>query len=330
MSPAMLAIETHGLKKTFPPPLRLPGVRARGRAAVTAVDGVDLALARGELLTLLGPNGAGKTTLIKLLATLIVPTAGEARVMGHTLRETHAIKAAVGLVVADERSFYWRLTARQNLRFFAALHDLSGRDAERRIDEVLAQVGLQAVADDRFQAYSTGMRQRLAIARGLLHRPQLLFMDEPTRSLDPHATRELHELVRALVAAGTSVLLTTHDLAEAEALSERVAVMHRGRIRASAPPAELRRRLRPGEHVTLVVDRLPEPARAALAGVAGALAVEPEGPDRLALAFHTNGAPDVLTRAIDVLRAHGVSILRVQSAVATLEEVFEHFTGDEE
>src|SRR5512143_3613717 len=131
----MLAIETHALRKVFPPPLRLPGLPARGRAAVTAVDGVHLAVEQGELLTLLGPNGAGKTTLIKLLSTLIVPTAGTARVMGHDLRDAQAIKSAAGLVVADERSFYWRLSARQNLRFFAALHAMGGAAAERRIDE---------------------------------------------------------------------------------------------------------------------------------------------------------------------------------------------------
>jgi ABC-2 type transport system ATP-binding protein len=322
----MLAIETHDLRKTFPPPLRLPLVAQRGRAAVTAVDGVDLTLESGTLLTLLGPNGAGKTTLIKLLSTLIVPTAGTARVLGHDLRDTQAIKAAVGLVVADERSFHWRLSARQNLRFFAALHDLDGAAAERRIDEALGQVGLGDVADDRFQTYSTGMRQRLAIARGLLHRPRLLFLDEPTRSLDPRGTRELHTLVRALVAGGTSVLLTTHDLVEAEVLSERVAVMHRGRIRVSAPPGELRRRLRPGERYTLSVDALPAEARARLAALVGALRVEPDGPQRLTLTFETDGAAGTFTAVVDVLRAHGVQLLGAHNELPTLEEVFEHFT----
>jgi ABC-2 type transport system ATP-binding protein len=154
------------------------------REEVTAVQDADIAVEQGELFGLLGPNGAGKTTLIKLLSTLIVPTAGTAKVNGHDLREQPKIKASIGLVTGDERSFYWRLTGRQNLEFFAGLNGFSADKAARRIDEVLEMIDLTDRAEERFQTYSTGMKQRLSLARGLLHDPPILFMDEPTKSLD--------------------------------------------------------------------------------------------------------------------------------------------------
>ncbi|GAI31199.1 unnamed protein product, partial [marine sediment metagenome] len=137
----------------------------------------------------------GKTTLIKVLCTLILPTAGHARVNGYDLQQERAIRASVGLVAGDERSFYWRLTGRDNLVFFGRLHGLGRWRAAERAEELMAQVGLAEVADRWFQTYSTGMRQRLAIARGILHAPAILFMDEPTLSLDPNATRRIHALI---------------------------------------------------------------------------------------------------------------------------------------
>ncbi len=278
MLPAMCswAIEARTLRKVFHPPrsLRRPFVRPE---PVTAVAGVDLQVGRGELFGLLGPNGAGKTTLIKMLCTLILPTAGHARVMGHDLNDEGAIKQSVGLVVSDERSFYWRLTARKNLIFFAAMVGLHGRAAHQRVEEVLQAVELTEAAGRRFSAFSTGMRQRLAIARGLLHRPQLLFLDEPTRSLDPLAAGRLHNLVRGLVDEGVTVLLTTHNLSEAEALCGRVAVMHRGRLLACAPPDQLQQALRPGERYRLQLDRWSEQVAAGLTPAVTHLATEPAG-----------------------------------------------------
>ena len=237
------AIETENLTKVFRPgrslrrPLRKP-------APVVAVSSVNLRVEQGELFGLLGPNGAGKTTLIKILCTLIVPSSGRASVMGFDLKREDAIKRAVGLVVSDERSFYWRLSARRNLFFFSAMMGLRGREASQRVDQVLEEVELSDVADRPFSDFSTGMRQRLAIARGLLHRPQLLFMDEPTRSLDPMATVRLHRLVKRLALEKVTILLTTHNLLEAESLCDKVALMYRGQIRACSAPADLRRNLR--------------------------------------------------------------------------------------
>ena len=192
-----IAVEINRLTKHFDKPQGWR--RLANFKPVTAVQEVSLTIPRQELFGLLGPNGAGKTTLVKMLCTLILPSRGEATVAGYSLEQDAAIRAAVGLVVADERSFYWRLTGRRNLMFFAAMHRLFGREAQRRVEQVLADVDLLDRAGDRFSNYSTGMRQRLAIARSLLHQPEILFLDEPSRSLDPTATQHLHTLIQRLL-----------------------------------------------------------------------------------------------------------------------------------
>lgn len=324
------AIETDNLRKVFrsAPDLSRPFRRPK---SVTAVAGVDLQVHRGESFGLLGPNGAGKTTLIKMLCTLIVPTAGRARVVGYDLSQEAAIKGSVGLVVSDERSFYWRLSARRNLSFFAAMAGLSRAETRRRVDQVLSAVDLSDLAGRRFGEMSTGMRQRLAIARGLLHRPQLLFMDEPTRSLDPLATARLHELIRRLVKdEGMTVLLTTHNLGEAESLCGRVALMHRGQVRACAAPDRLRRELWPGDRYRLQVDRAPAAAGVHLEVLASELEVQPAGDGTTELHFRVDGDSGTLTAVLDALRAADIAILSVHKEMPTLEEVFAHYAEPEE
>jgi ABC-2 type transport system ATP-binding protein len=221
---------------------------------VCALLDVDLAVRRGEILGLLGTNGAGKTTLLKILATLILPTAGRITIEGVDLiREPHRAIRLLSLVTADERSFYWRLTGRQNLEFFAAFHSLSRSAAHHRIEALREQLGLEAL-DRQFGVYSTGMRHRLAIARGLLREPQVLLLDEPTRSLDPVAAKGLHRLIRDTLVSqlGCTVVLATHNLQEAEELCDRAAFLHEGRLLSSVNVEELRQR--PDIHGTALVD----------------------------------------------------------------------------
>jgi ABC-2 type transport system ATP-binding protein len=211
-----------------------------GRRTVTALDGLDLEVGRGRVFCLLGPNGAGKTTLIKILATLVLPDGGRASVDGRDVaREPGPAKAAVGYAVADERSFYWRLTGRQNLEFFGALYGLRGTARDRRIDELLRLAGLEAAAALRFNAYSTGMRQMLAFARALLADAAILLVDEPTRSLDPQAADRIRTFLRGELAGrqGKTILWATHDLGEAADYADDIAVIHRGRIRLRGPAA---------------------------------------------------------------------------------------------
>jgi ABC-2 type transport system ATP-binding protein len=212
------------------------------RRTVTALDGLDLRVEPGRVFCLLGPNGAGKTTLIKVLATLVLPDGGRAEVDGHDVAgDPGPAKAAIGYAVGEERSFYWRLTGRQNLEFFGALYGLRGRARDRRVADVLRLVGLEASADLRFNAYSTGMRQMLAFARALLAEGPVLLVDEPTRSLDPRAADRIRSFLRDELAGrqGKTVLWATHDLAEAADRADDIAVISRGRIRLHGPAATL-------------------------------------------------------------------------------------------
>jgi len=326
-------IETRGLIKHFP---RSSGWRDlarlvpqwRDREVITALDGVDLAVRRGEVFGLIGPNGAGKTTLIKILCSLILPTAGQAWVNGYELSQEWAIKASVGLVTGDERSFYWRLSGRDNLIFFGRMHGLGRRKAAERAEELLVQLGLAEVAGRPFQAYSTGMRQRLAIARGMLHAPSILFMDEPTRSLDPNATRRMHDLIREELVGrqGMTVFLATHQLDEATTLCDRVVILDRGRVCACGTPPELQGMLRRGQRYEIVVRGLAQPERV-LKALLSDFGVAIRGGDDAHLTFTALDHSEMLQQVLmDVWRAGG-NIQAVHSEPISLEEVFALVTG---
>ncbi|MCU7822121.1 ABC transporter ATP-binding protein [Kitasatospora sp. DSM 101779] len=215
-------METDRLGRTF--------TARRGRR-VTALEGVTLTVGRGEVLGLLGPNGAGKTTLSRILTTLLLPTSGTARVAGHdVVRRPREVRRRIGLVLGGDRGLYGRLTARQNLSYWAALQGLDARTAARRTDGLLERLGLAARAGDRVETFSRGMVQRVHLARALLGDPEVLIMDEPTNGMDPHSAAGFRTLVRELRDAGTTVLLTTHDMHEAQALCSHLALIDHGTI----------------------------------------------------------------------------------------------------
>lgn len=214
---------------------------------VEAVKDVNIQIKGGELFALVGPNGAGKTTFLKILCTLILPTAGTAYINGRSIvKESKTVKKSIGLVTGEERSFYWRLTGRQNLGFFAALHDLSSQKAREKINELLSLLEIEEEADRIFKTYSTGIKQRMGIARGLLNDPQLLLIDDLTRSLDPNAARNLRIFIREKLVneQKKTVLFTTHQLQEAEDFSDRIAIMDKGEIKACGTLTELKEKLR--------------------------------------------------------------------------------------
>jgi ABC-2 type transport system ATP-binding protein len=209
----------------------------------TSLNSVNLKVKEGEVFGLIGPNGAGKTTLIKILCTLITPTSGWAYVNGHdVVDESSEVRRSIGFVTTDERSFYWRLTGRQNLEFFAALHNFSTQKARDRVNELLATMNLSDKADELFMGYSAGMKQRMAIARGLLNEPSVLFMDEPTRSLDPGAARNLRDLIKNYIVneQGKTVFLSSHNLEEVEQLCHRIAIFDRGEVKVAGAVDELK------------------------------------------------------------------------------------------
>lgn len=199
---------------------------------IRVLDGVDLNVRRGEVFALLGPNGAGKTTLLKVLATLLRPDAGSVRIAGFdVVAEEKQVREKIGWVYSDERSFYWRLSGRENLRFFGRLWDLTGKALDGRIGDLSNLLGMEDFLDQRFDVYSTGMRQRLAVARGLLGGAEVLLLDEPTRGLDPEAARFLLQSLRSLTErAGATVLIVTHRIDEVKSVSDRIGVLRRGRI----------------------------------------------------------------------------------------------------
>jgi len=259
---ADLAVVVENLGKTFPVEKRWRDLVLRPfhHDTLIALEQVSLAVPTGELLVLLGPNGAGKSTLIKVLATLLRPSTGRATVLGHDVVAAEGqVRACLGYITSEERSFYWRLTGRDNLRFFAVLQNLPAGAQERRIGELLDLVGLAEAADRRFMEYSTGMKCRLAIARGLLTNPPLLLMDESTRSLDPHSAAHLRSFVRNSMVkqGGRTVIYATHNLYEAEEIADRVAILHLGRLRLYDTLEAARNRCWGTRPYTLTLDRLP-------------------------------------------------------------------------
>ncbi|HAA89407.1 MAG TPA: multidrug ABC transporter ATP-binding protein [Peptococcaceae bacterium] len=210
---------------------------------ITAVNGVSFSVEEGEIFGLLGPNGAGKTTLIRMLTTLTRPTAGELFVAGYSVRKHQVeVKKRIG-VVPQQNNLERELTGRQNLLLHALLHKVDRAERNQRINELLEYVGLQDRADDRVQNYSGGMARRLLIARALVHRPSILFLDEPTIGLDPQTRRKIWDLIQIMNRDGVTVLLTTHYIEEAESLCHRVGIIDYGRLIALGTPSELKERL---------------------------------------------------------------------------------------
>lgn len=255
--------------------------------ARTAIEDVTLDVAAGEIFGLLGPNGAGKTTTIRMLAGMIAPTEGEGQVAGISLEgDTHELRKRIGLLT-ESPGLYERLTAGRNLDFFGQLHGLTRTERAERVERFLRAVGLWERRKDRAGGFSKGMKQRLAIARALLHEPPVLFLDEPTSGLDPEAARAVREVIGNLKQAGRAIILSTHNLDEADRLCDRIAVV-RGRLLTVDTPDQLRRRLF-GRQITI---RLVEPLAGApellgpLPGVRGVssegsvITLDVEDPDR--------------------------------------------------
>ncbi len=320
------AIRVSKLSKRFTGPRPL-GEALRApfrRRKVTALDDVDLVAHWGEVLALVGPNGAGKTTLLKVLCTLVLPDSGVVEVAGHDVaRAPNAAKKSVGLVLADERSFYWRLTGRHNLEFFAALQGMPGREARRRISELLEKVDLAKAADVPFREYSLGMKQKLALCRGLLHRPRVLLLDEPTRGIDLATLRTLRAVLRDHVAAGGGALLASHDLAEIEALDCRVALLRTGRVTGQGSIPELKRGLKVAEIVEISVEGDPQPWLARLTGDTRVTTASIDG-ERLVVTL----APDAVVGDVVVaLHAAGARVSHVRPRGAGLEAVIDAAGG---
>ena len=304
----MSAISIRNLSKTYPVPFRRLRAffRRPVKDPVEALRDVSFEVETGEIFGLIGRNGAGKTTLTKIVATLVQPTTGSVSVRGHdSVDHDELVRREIGLATAEERSFYWRLTAEQNLMFFARLHGLSDRFAKQRMKELFAKLELEEFRRRRFGELSTGNKQRLAVARAMLASPPVLLLDEPTRSLDPLAAARMREMIRSLAEQDPPVttLLTSHNLAEVETLCARVAIISRGSIRALDTPKNLRARTSGTEtaHITIA------------------------GGEKISLTRQTND--NHLDEKIRDLHERGARIIDIETERPTLLDVLEKYEG---
>jgi daunorubicin/doxorubicin transport system ATP-binding protein len=306
-----LAIETEGLVKVF--------------GATRAVDGVDLAVPPGTVQGVLGPNGAGKTTAIRMLATLLVPDGGRARVLGHDIvTEADAVRAAVSLT-GQFASVDEELTGRENLILVCRLLGMGHRPAGERADELLEAFGLADAAERLVSTYSGGMKRRLDIAASIAVTPDLLFLDEPTTGLDPRSRNQVWDIVRVLVAAGTTVLLTTQYLDEADQLADRIAIIDHGRIIAEGTPGQLKASVGSGAFRVRLHDAAARPTAARMLAATLGVAVETNG-DPVALTAH-GAEPARITRALDDLAGAGILVEEFSLGQPSLDEVFLALTG---
>jgi len=300
-----------------------------------ALDKVNIKIRPGELFGLLGPNGSGKTTTIKCLSTILIPDEGTAIVNGFDIqKETSMVRASLGMVVGGERTLYWKLTARDNLMYFASLYKMHRRHAKKRIEELLETMQLSDRADERLEDYSTGMRQKVAIARALLHDPPILLLDEPTLGLDPNFARQIRNQIRELSEKqGKTVLLTTHYMDEADQLCDRVAFINNGKIVAVDTPNRLKAMVKEKELVEVTVYSPPAGIEKHIRSLLPDAEVvklipgdEDEGnPSRIKIIGGT--AEEHVGTIIDALRQKNIRIGSLNVGVPTLEDVFIKLTG---
>ena len=315
----MDVIEAVDLHRTY---RTATGVFRRRAVEVAAVRGVSFSVGRGELFGLLGPNGAGKTTTIKMLITLLLPTSGSARVLGYdVVRDAREVRKRIGFVFGGDRGLYERLSALDNLRYFAELYGVPPREQRSRIGELLALVGLTGRENEKVEGYSRGMRQRLHIARGLLHDPSVLFLDEPTIGVDPVGARDLRATIASLVKAGKTILLTTHYMFEADALCDRIAVINKGQIIAEGTPADLKGIVADRTVIEIEAFGASEEAIGRLRRIPGVSSLSVEERDQAQLVLVQSARGHELSREL-VAHLDGARVGRVVVREPTLEDAY--------
>lgn len=291
------------------------------------MDDVSFEIGPGELFGLLGPNGAGKTTTVKMLTTLLIPTSGTARVMGtDVVKQSRKVQQQIGFIFGGERGLYWRLSGLDNLRYFATLYSVDPEISKKRIPYLLELVGLADRQKERVEGYSRGMKQRLHVARTLLHDPPVLFLDEPTIGLDPVGAREFRAVIKSLQAEKKTILLTTHYMYEADYLCERIAVINAGRIVAMDTPGRLKEVVSDLSVVEIELFGVPENALEAVRALAGVDSVAIDNHElRQTLTVQTKRGSEAVPDLVAALQGHRVG--RVQVREPTLEDAYVRLVG---
>ena len=313
------SVEVSGLRREF-----------RGKnSTVVALDGMDLRVEQGEVFGVLGPNGAGKTTTIRILSTLLLPTGGWAKVMGHDVEhEPEKVRRVINMASGAEKAGYDFITAKRNLWFFSQLYGIPSQLAEKRIDELSERLGLTKYLDRKFYALSTGYRQRATIARAFVNEPRVVFLDEPTIGLDVMTARSIRDFIKDEAKKnGRTIMLATHNMAEVEAICDRVAIIDRGKIIAAGTPTELKRSL--GVPALVMEVSPPQEGFGMLEGVPGVKgftsAMEEER--GLSTVQVVIGSDEAARGAEDAIRKAGLNLVASWRKQATLEEVFVALVG---
>jgi ABC-2 type transport system ATP-binding protein len=309
-------VEIKDLRKHYNPP--------DGPFAVGKEKGINLEIREGEIFSLLGPNGAGKTTVINMMATLLTPTEGDVIINGHSVSKDPILaKQQIG-VVPQELALYPTLTARQNLEFFGRLYSLRGNDLKKRADEVLELIGLSDRGDDRIDKYSGGMKRRVNIGIGLMNRPPMVFLDEPTVAIDPQSRRNILDTVKQLNDEGMTVLYTTHYMEEAEELSDRIGIIDYGQIIALGTLEELTQKVGEKDTVIFKIEESENNLESILMGIEGVDQATVLNGEVQVMAKEGN---EVLPQLIRTMTEHQVNLTSIEIREPNLEAVFLHLTG---
>ena len=308
-----------------------PFKKKEPQTTFTAVNGVDIQIKRGEIFGLLGPNGAGKSTTIRMLCTLLEPTSGTACVNGFDIvKQANDVRRSLGTVLAGERSIYWKLSGRENLEYFAALYHIPSAIAKKRVDELIDRMEIKDRANELVEKYSTGMRQRIAIAKALLARPPILLLDEPTLGLDPQAARNLRELIAQLKEEGHTILLTTHYMEEADQLSDRIGIIDTGKVIALDTPENLKHLIDKKEVIRLEIAGWHEEMAEKLKNVTGIenLTAHQQGEDDLwEVNLQAQNSRAALPRIMEHVSSNGTRLVNMNILKPSLEDVFIQLTG---
>lgn len=325
-----VAIEAVNLVKRYRSKKRL-GLFKSVDEVIEALKGVSFTVKYGEVVGLLGPNGAGKTTTIKILATLLLPDSGEARVAGYdVVKEVDKVRKCIGLMLSVEKGFYGKLTGRENLEYFAALYGMDKASARRRIDELVKLLEIDKLGADTklYEEFSLGMKARLSLARALLTNAPILLLDEPTLGLDPPSARKIRELVKELAHRdGKAVLYTTHNMFEAELVCDRILLINRGVIVAEGTPSELKDRIPKLKVLNIVLRGNSNNLSEILKTFSKSVEVQQIEGEVYGVKLHVRKPEEVLDELLKKFIGEGLEVLSVRVEEPTLEDVFIYFSG---
>lgn len=329
---SQFAIEVCNLRKEFPIKKK-NGLfhKKKSREIFVAVDDISFNVNHGEIFGFLGPNGAGKTTTIKMISTLLLPTRGTVKVDGiDVVKNPREALKIMGTVLTGERSIYWKLTGRENLEYFAAMYGITGKRAKEKIDYLLERFNLSNRANETVEKYSTGMKQRIALAKALLADPKILILDEPTSGLDPQSALNLRELILEIKEEGKTVLLTTHYMEEADFLSDRVAIIDHGKIIALDTPDNLKKNLNKANILILELNRWDKTIENNLTNIKAVKNISSNfnnSSQSWSVKIHIENGSETISQVIENIVKLGIDITNFKKEEPTLEDVFLDLTG---